>query len=358
MFVVAVVIMAALDWVMRRTMMGKAMRAVAHDGRREPDGNQRHRGHGRGVLPELGARGAQRLSPRADRLGLAVWACGRAQGLLGRDHRWIDQPARLRARRLRCSAFSSRSSTFGRRNGGRSSSSPGDPGPRVPAHGLFGTRWWRRCDAARAPDRRRAVAAGAALRRLANRQRLLPPHPLHDVGLLPLRGRHERAGRLRRAEVARAGRAVRRRRLRGRATHDKHRPQSVARACRCRRDAGALRRPDRLPSLRVRGPYLAMVTLAFGIVVEKLVSEWTEVFGGAQGIFGIKPLTSHGEPFTSLHWVWFGIALGAVTHLLLRNLLGGRFGRAFLSLQADEIAPSRSGSASIAPRSWPSSSPP
>ena len=92
------------------------------------------------------------------------------------------------------------------------------------------------------------------------------------------------------------------------------------------------------PSLRVRGPYLAMVTLAFGIVVEKLVSEWTEVFGGAEGIFGIKPLTFAGTPFTSLHWVWFGIALGAVTHLLLRNLLGGRFGRAFLSLQADEIA--------------------
>ena len=92
------------------------------------------------------------------------------------------------------------------------------------------------------------------------------------------------------------------------------------------------------PSLRVRGPYLAMVTLAFGIVVEKLVSEWTEVFGGAEGIFGIKPLTIAGTPFSSLHWVWFAIALGAATHLLLRNLLCGRFGRAFLSLQADEIA--------------------
>jgi branched-chain amino acid transport system permease protein len=92
------------------------------------------------------------------------------------------------------------------------------------------------------------------------------------------------------------------------------------------------------PSLRVRGPYLAMVTLAFGIVVEKLVSEWTDVFGGAQGIYSIKPLELAGIPFTNLQWVWFGIALGAITHLLLRNLLSGRFGRAFLSLQADEIA--------------------
>jgi branched-chain amino acid transport system permease protein len=98
-----------------------------------------------------------------------------------------------------------------------------------------------------------------------------------------------------------------------------------------------------LPSLRVKGPYLAMVTLAFGIVVEKLVGEWTEVFGGAQGIYGIKSLTWNGQPFSALQWVWFGVVLCAVTHLLLRNLLLGRFGRALLSLQADEIASSSVG---------------
>ncbi|MFN9473132.1 ABC transporter permease subunit [Acidovorax sp.] len=98
-----------------------------------------------------------------------------------------------------------------------------------------------------------------------------------------------------------------------------------------------------LPSLRVKGPYLAMVTLAFGIVVEKLVGEWTDVFGGAQGIYGIKPLTWNGQPLTSQQWVWFGIVLSAVAHLLLRNLIGSRFGRALLSLQADEIASSSVG---------------
>ena len=93
-----------------------------------------------------------------------------------------------------------------------------------------------------------------------------------------------------------------------------------------------------LPSLRVKGPYLAMVTLAFGVVVEKIVSEWTELFGGAQGLYGIQPLTWRGNPFSTQQWVWFGIALGVAVHLLLRNLLRGRFGRALLSLQADEIA--------------------
>jgi branched-chain amino acid transport system permease protein len=98
-----------------------------------------------------------------------------------------------------------------------------------------------------------------------------------------------------------------------------------------------------LPSLRVKGPYLAMVTLAFGVVAEKLVSEWTDVFGGAQGLYGIKPLTWKGQAFSIVQWVWFAIAVSVAAHLLLRNLLKGRFGRALLSLQADEIAASSVG---------------
>jgi branched-chain amino acid transport system permease protein len=98
-----------------------------------------------------------------------------------------------------------------------------------------------------------------------------------------------------------------------------------------------------LPSLRVKGPYLAMVTLAFGVVVERLVAEWTEVFGGAQGLYGIKPLTWNDQPFSTQQWVWFGLGLAVCTHLLLRNLLQGRFGRALQSLQADEIAASSVG---------------
>ena len=93
-----------------------------------------------------------------------------------------------------------------------------------------------------------------------------------------------------------------------------------------------------MPSLRVKGPSLAMVTLAFGIVIEKVVTEGSEVFGGAMGIYAIQPLNIGGVPFTMLQWVWFGLGLCLAAHLLLRNLLQGRFGRAFLSLQADEVA--------------------
>ncbi|MGO4526096.1 ATP-binding cassette domain-containing protein [Microvirga sp. 2MCAF35] len=93
-----------------------------------------------------------------------------------------------------------------------------------------------------------------------------------------------------------------------------------------------------VPSLRVKGPSLAMVTLAFGIVIEKVVTEGSDVFGGAMGIYSIQPLNIGGTPFTMVQWVWFGLLLCLAAHLLLRNLLRGRFGRAFLSLQADEVA--------------------
>lgn len=98
-----------------------------------------------------------------------------------------------------------------------------------------------------------------------------------------------------------------------------------------------------LPSLRVKGPYLAMVTLAFGIVMEKIVTEWVDVFGGPSGLFGILPLTWGGDAFTNQQWVWFALVLCVATQLLLRNVLDGRFGRALLSVQADEIASSSVG---------------
>ncbi|WP_051516928.1 ATP-binding cassette domain-containing protein [Herbaspirillum sp. RV1423] len=98
-----------------------------------------------------------------------------------------------------------------------------------------------------------------------------------------------------------------------------------------------------LPSLRAKGPYLAMVTLAFGIVVEKIVTEWSDLFGGAQGIYGIQGPSIQGVPFSDIQWVWLGLAMCLAVHLLLRGFLKGKFGRTFLAVQADEIAAGSSG---------------
>jgi len=95
-----------------------------------------------------------------------------------------------------------------------------------------------------------------------------------------------------------------------------------------------------LPALRVRGPGLAMVTIGFGIVVEKIVSEWQDVFAGQQGIYGVASLALpwSGEMFSDGHWVWFVGALCIVAHVLLRALIAGRFGRAFRAVGSGELA--------------------
>ncbi len=93
-----------------------------------------------------------------------------------------------------------------------------------------------------------------------------------------------------------------------------------------------------LPSLRVKGPSLAMVTIGFGIVVEKIVTEWQVPFGGQQGIYGIVPPSMGGRMLDMRGWAWLVLAFALVTHLALRTLLGGKYGRAFQAVQAAEVA--------------------
>lgn len=92
-----------------------------------------------------------------------------------------------------------------------------------------------------------------------------------------------------------------------------------------------------LPSLRVKGPSLAMVTIGFGIVVEKVVTEW-QVFGGQAGIYGVLPPTVGGRTLGMREWAWLVLALGLIAHLLLRTLLQGKYGRALQAVQAAEVA--------------------
>ncbi len=93
-----------------------------------------------------------------------------------------------------------------------------------------------------------------------------------------------------------------------------------------------------LPALRVKGPALAMVTIGFGIVVEKVVSEWQDVFAGQQGIYGVVPPSFGGSAFGDRQWVWFVGVLCLAAHVLIRSLLRGKFGRAFQAVNTAEVA--------------------
>ena len=93
-----------------------------------------------------------------------------------------------------------------------------------------------------------------------------------------------------------------------------------------------------IPALKVKGPSLAMVTIAFGLLIEKIVSEWTDVFKGQEGFYGITGLTFGGAPLDSRQWVVVVVVFGLALHAMTSLLLNGRHGRGFAAVRTSEIA--------------------
>src|SRR5690348_8380176 len=81
------------------------------------------------------------------------------------------------------------------------------------------------------------------------------------------------------------------------------------------------------PSLRLRGDYLAIVTLGFGEII-RVVIENTRLFGGA---IGLSPIPRYAD-FT---WIW---TAAIATILVTKRLRDSTHGRAFLSVREDEVA--------------------
>ncbi len=82
-----------------------------------------------------------------------------------------------------------------------------------------------------------------------------------------------------------------------------------------------------LPSMRLRGDYLAIVTLGFGEIIRVAILN-IDAVGGARGFSGIPQRTD-------LAWV---AAVAALTFVFLRNLIRSYHGRALLAIREDEIA--------------------
>ncbi|RYX86770.1 branched-chain amino acid ABC transporter permease [bacterium] len=87
-----------------------------------------------------------------------------------------------------------------------------------------------------------------------------------------------------------------------------------------------------LPSLRLRGDYLAIVTLGFNQIIISIIRN-LEVVGGAAGYSDI-PL------YTTFAWVW-GLALLCI--LSIRNLAVSELGRSMRAIRDDEIAAEAAG---------------
>jgi len=93
------------------------------------------------------------------------------------------------------------------------------------------------------------------------------------------------------------------------------------------------------PSLKLRGHYLVMATLGFGIIINILMGELEQLTGGHDGLIGIPQLTIGGLTFdndlNNFYLIWSFVFLSMVA---ARNLLNSRVGRALRAVHGSEIA--------------------
>jgi branched-chain amino acid transport system permease protein len=96
------------------------------------------------------------------------------------------------------------------------------------------------------------------------------------------------------------------------------------------------------PATRLRGPYLAGMTLTVALGLPYLTNQYESIFGGDQGL-PTPPPTGPASINPEQWLAWIQILGALITLVLLGNLLRSRFGRSFRAVRDDEIAASLAG---------------
>lgn len=97
-----------------------------------------------------------------------------------------------------------------------------------------------------------------------------------------------------------------------------------------------------LPVIRLRGDYLAIVTLAFGEVIRTVLENWGEVTNGPRGISNIVGPGFFGMDFSiqqkSIYIFYITLAVLGITIWTIRRLTHSRLGRSWEAIREDTLA--------------------
>ncbi|MEW5420936.1 ATP-binding cassette domain-containing protein [Amorphus sp. 3PC139-8] len=93
-----------------------------------------------------------------------------------------------------------------------------------------------------------------------------------------------------------------------------------------------------VPALRVRGPYLAMITIAFGFIVEQSAAELDELTGGWNGIMGIRPPQLFGLGFSQREIAILVLVLMLISLFVYALISKSPWGKALRALRDSEVA--------------------
>jgi branched-chain amino acid transport system permease protein len=93
------------------------------------------------------------------------------------------------------------------------------------------------------------------------------------------------------------------------------------------------------PTLRVRGDYLAIMTLGFGEIIRIVATNWVGLTRGPSGIVGIpKPAIGGYELTSQISLYFLGLLLAVVSLWVIGRIVRSRIGRAWTAIREDEVA--------------------
>jgi branched-chain amino acid transport system permease protein len=99
-----------------------------------------------------------------------------------------------------------------------------------------------------------------------------------------------------------------------------------------------------IPALRLRGDYLAIVTLGFGEITRLILNNWDSLTRGPNGISGIAPPVIMSVSLGKLSYYYYLVLFFVlVTVFITRRVYASRIGRAWVAIREDEIASSVTG---------------
>ncbi len=101
-----------------------------------------------------------------------------------------------------------------------------------------------------------------------------------------------------------------------------------------------------LPTLRLRGDYLAIATLGFGEIVRNILNNWDSLTNGPMGIQRIPMVTIFGmkvSPYAKWGFLVLVWVIVLIAYYLFERLARSRMGRALEAIREDEIAASSMG---------------
>ncbi len=92
-----------------------------------------------------------------------------------------------------------------------------------------------------------------------------------------------------------------------------------------------------LPALRLEGPYLAIVTLGFGLTVTQVIGK-LDFFGGRQGLHAPDLVIGSRHLDTDREFYYLVMVITVVLVVAVRNIIKTRVGRAFIAIRDADIA--------------------